>query len=271
MTDNWRTEIDAEDYFGHQNKKLSLADRRPVIRRASDLVGPGIAPHATPISDFNDALVTFNGYYATQDLTSTNGPPGGGRFVGYVVSDAVMGGYQYFTNISTRVQYVRRFTRNSTNPEQIAWSSWENTQNSLPSMVRKNPASDNTNTTLNATTWTFLTLPPRLNSGLDSTFGTPATNSISVLRSGLYTGSVTITVYGDGSQFRVYGPSGTTTMTLLNARTIKTGDTESVTFALDVATGTPANAVQFSGQMNPAGTAAVATISDFWIARIGPR
>jgi len=60
----WRIETDAQDYFGHQKKQLTLADRRPVIRKASDLVGPGLDYNATRLDDFNDLLGRYNGYYA---------------------------------------------------------------------------------------------------------------------------------------------------------------------------------------------------------------
>lgn len=182
MGSNWRTEVDAEDYFGHQKKKLDIADRRPLIRRGSGLGS-----------------------------------------------------------------------------------------NDRPSMVRKDPDADNGITNINPSAWTNLTLPTRLDSGLGSTFGIPNAHSISVLRPGLYIGSVTITLYGAASQFRVHGPAGTTPNTLINIRTIQTGDAESVSFALDVATGGATNTVIFSGRVNSGTSQSVATISDFWVTRIGPR
>lgn len=66
MSQNWREEINAADYFGHQKKKQEIENRRPVIRRASDLVGPGIGASAVRITDFNDILATYNGYYSAR-------------------------------------------------------------------------------------------------------------------------------------------------------------------------------------------------------------
>ena len=48
---NWRTGVTAEDYFRGERKQNALADRRPVIRQASDLVGPGIAATATDLAN----------------------------------------------------------------------------------------------------------------------------------------------------------------------------------------------------------------------------
>lgn len=38
--EDWRIDSNAEIYFGHQQKKVNVADRRPVIRKAADIVGP---------------------------------------------------------------------------------------------------------------------------------------------------------------------------------------------------------------------------------------
>lgn len=123
MTQNWRTEVDAGDYFGHQRKQLQIADRRPVIRRASDLVGPGIATHAVRITDFNDILATFNGFYSAAG-DSVNKPPAAGAYVGWVVSDAELGGVQMFTSLDTAAQYKRVFNRSVGDTETLYWGSW---------------------------------------------------------------------------------------------------------------------------------------------------
>lgn len=126
MSDNWRQEVDAEDYFGHQKKKLSVADRRPVIRRASDLVGPGIGASATRITDFNDLLATYNGYYSATP-GARHAPNDAEAFVGHVVMDDTLGGRQVFTGLTSRSEYARVFVRNPgdpTNPDTILWGDW---------------------------------------------------------------------------------------------------------------------------------------------------
>lgn len=134
MQQNWRTEVTAEDYFLHRKKEFEVADRRPVIRKPSDLagMGPGINFSATRITDFNDALATYNGYYSS--MRSLNGPSpqvsgpdanyDTNLYVGYVVMDAELGGIQEFTRLTTGVVYRRVFSRAPEDPEFILWGSW---------------------------------------------------------------------------------------------------------------------------------------------------
>lgn len=120
---NWRTGIDAEDYLRQQKKKAAVADRRPLIRKASDLVGPGIASQAIRLTDFNDVLATYNGFFSA-DTGALNAPPEAGPFVGFVVSDAELGGWQTFVSLSTNTNYARTFKRNPADPNKIYWQSW---------------------------------------------------------------------------------------------------------------------------------------------------
>lgn len=129
--DNWRPEIDAEDYFGHQKKRLSLADRRPVIRTAADLVGPGVNSFCTRIENFSDPIATYNGWFSALADTP-NAPLPEIPFVGYVISDAEegMGGVQRFTAMETYssvhllgTQYQRLFYRRTGGV--IHWMTWQ--------------------------------------------------------------------------------------------------------------------------------------------------
>ena len=121
---NWRQENSAETYFGHQKKTLAVADRRPVIRKASDLVGPGIGASATVLTDFNDLLATYNGYYSAED-GALNAPFPGEAYVGIVVMDSMLGGYQKFTGMDTQTEYRRMFYRNPSDPESIFFDAWQ--------------------------------------------------------------------------------------------------------------------------------------------------
>lgn len=126
MSQNWRVEVDAEDYFGHQRKQLNIADRRPVIRRPSDLVGPGIAQAAVRIEDFNELLVTYNGFFSAAE-GATNAPSLVGAHVGWVSSDDELGGVQLFTNLASGVVYRRVFNRTQTDPfshTALIWGVW---------------------------------------------------------------------------------------------------------------------------------------------------
>jgi hypothetical protein len=121
---NWRTEINAGDYVGHQQKKLQIADRRPVIRKASDLVGPGIGATAVRITDFNDLLATYDGFFSA-DVGAVAAPNDTDTFVGTTSGDAELGGVQNFTSLTTGVIYQRVFTRNPADASALYWSDWQ--------------------------------------------------------------------------------------------------------------------------------------------------
>lgn len=123
MDQGWRTETGAEDYFRNQKKTLSVADRRPVIRKASDLVGPGINSTAVRLDDFDDLLATYNGFYSAES-SATNAPTSDENFVGFIVSDSDFGGFQAFTGLSTGFQYRREFLRAPEDPEFLVWGAW---------------------------------------------------------------------------------------------------------------------------------------------------
>lgn len=120
---NWRTEVNAPDYFGHQKKQAAVENRRPVIRKPSDLVGPGIAATAVAITDFNDTLATFNGFFSAVTGT-TNAPTSGEDYVGVVTSDSELGGAQTFYGLTSGDTYRRVFTRNPSDPTTLYWGAW---------------------------------------------------------------------------------------------------------------------------------------------------
>lgn len=139
MNENWRTAVDAQDYLGQQKKKIETEQRRPVMRRASDLVGPGIAPGAVMVTDWNDKLATYNGYYSSGNASgiypgasAANGPQldvvhGSLDFHPYtatVVSDPVLGGRQILTDLITGVEYKRTFLRNPSDASFLIFGAW---------------------------------------------------------------------------------------------------------------------------------------------------
>lgn len=132
--ENWRTEVDASDYFGNRQKKLNVADRRPVIRRASDLVGPGIDVNSLRVDNLNNPLATYNGFYSYKSVadvgnptadTDSGAPTDGDDYVGTISSDAEIGGIQTFTNITTEVVYQRVFRRSPGDASFIYWGAWK--------------------------------------------------------------------------------------------------------------------------------------------------
>lgn len=132
MSQDWRITTGPEDYFRNEQKKLAMDQRRPVIRRAADLVGPGIGASAVRITDFNDVLATFNGYFSAFGGAggAANSPiPTGAAvpLVGYTFMDSEFGGVQTFTNLEASVEYRRSFTRAPSAPDTLTWSTWTKT------------------------------------------------------------------------------------------------------------------------------------------------
>lgn len=120
---NWREEVTATDYFAHRQKQLNLNDRRPQVRRASDIVGPGIGAQAVRITNFNDRLATFNGFFSAE-ANAMAGPTGDEAHVGFVSSDSELGGVQMFYGVESGTRYRRVFTRKTYAPDSILWGSW---------------------------------------------------------------------------------------------------------------------------------------------------
>lgn len=120
----WRTETNASDFFNHQKKQGELADRRPVPRKAADIgLGPGMAASAVRITDFNDQLATYNGYYSA-DLGALNAPNATEKFIGVVTMDSEFGGVQRFIGFESENDYSRVFRRTVGDPNSIAWGGW---------------------------------------------------------------------------------------------------------------------------------------------------
>lgn len=188
--DNWRTVTNGGDYLLHQKKSLAMADRRPVIRTPSDLVGPGINSNAVRLDDYNDLLATFNGYYASVPGAS-NAPdaylPEEDResFVGVVISDAELGGRQVFTGLTSGIEYSRTFNRSPTDPETLGWTSWSGQR--IPATVDGNASVE----TAVTSSWDTVLVPPTLSAiGPDVYERNDA--GILIRKQGVYTGVVQV-------------------------------------------------------------------------------
>lgn len=126
MAEGWRREIDAHDYLLHRQKRQDIESRRPNIRRASDLVGPGINALAVHVDNWNDALATFNGYFSGDD-GAAHEPRGGEGVVGFTCSDGYYGGFQTVTGMDTGIVSTRTFQRNPADAETILFDPWHST------------------------------------------------------------------------------------------------------------------------------------------------
>lgn len=205
---NWRAETDAETYFGHQQKQTNLADRRPVIRMASDLVGPGINTNAVRITDFNDLLATFNGYFSSV-AGAASAPNATDDFVGAVISDSEMGGRQEFTGLTSGIEYTRTFRRSPVDPEALAWTPWVERRRVPPSMDLQTER----DTSVLSATAAQLLLPYTSGTAGDQSVFEWTPTALNIRRQGVYTGMVQI---GDRAGSTVstvafYRPQGTVT------------------------------------------------------------
>lgn len=203
---DWRIGVNAEDYFGRQKKTLALENRRPVIRQASDLVGPGIGANAVRITDYSDTLATFNGYYSSAP-GALHAPNEEEAFIGYVISDAALGGKQVFTGMDSGIEFSRTFSRSPEDPTALGWGTW--TGQRIPPTVSGDTEVDSAVPTASLT----LLFAPNIEViGEPGTYNrTPA--AIQILRQGVYTGSIQV---GDRagstvSALYIYKPDGGTT------------------------------------------------------------
>lgn len=195
--ENWRTPVTGEDYLLHERKRVDLEQRRPTIRTASDLVGPGIGAGAVRITDYDDLLATFNGYYSSL-AGADSAPNETEQFVGYVISDAELGGRQVFTGLVSGNTYTRVFTRSPTDPETIGWGSWSG-QRIAPTIT----GYDRTATFCQPGTPTVL-LPPPVGTVGDSGVYEVSPGGIRVRQQGVYTGHIQVGDYVGGATGNVY-------------------------------------------------------------------
>ena len=122
---DWRIGIDAEDYLLSQKKQNQMTDRRPVIRKSSDLagMGPAINAGATLLADFNDPLATYNGFFSAE-VDALNAPTDDERFIGFVTQDNTFGGKQTFTGLDSAIQYTRIFLRDALDASHTVFADW---------------------------------------------------------------------------------------------------------------------------------------------------
>lgn len=188
---NWTIETNAEDYLKTQKKKAEVADRRPVIRKPSDLVGPGIAAEAISLADFRNELALFNGSFSAAP-GALDAPNSTDPFVGTVIGDPILGGLQSFTSLTTGDEYKRTFSRAPFDPLAIDWGIWRRTINPLPTTTTRFEGDF-----IDVPTDTLIPVPFPLLAGVrEEEFyllgsieqGSP----FSVLKSGIYTGSFQI-------------------------------------------------------------------------------
>lgn len=206
--EDYRPEEDAFDYLRNQRKKSELADRRPVIRKASDLVGPGIAPAATRVSNWNDMLALYNGFYSSP-VGVYNAPNTTEQFVGVVTQDGEFGGTQTLTGLTSGTVFTRRFTRSPFASDVVHWQPWTFDERIPATYFVVDPAV--TALTLSAGQQGLIPMP----SGTESKHpSAPASysvtgTSLNILRQGVYSGVIRVNATAMPSWITVRVPTFT--------------------------------------------------------------
>lgn len=81
----WNQPTSAKDYFRDVDKNLDRQERRPVVRRASDLLGPGFGPYAQVVGDWNEDTAAFTGFFYSEP-GALNSPDNLLHWIGQVIS-----------------------------------------------------------------------------------------------------------------------------------------------------------------------------------------
>ena len=89
----WRTNITFQDWMRDIEKRVLNEERRPTIRAASDLMGPGAGPYAVETLDWNADETTFNGWFFSQP-GAMNSPDADLSWIGTTEGIADGNGYE---------------------------------------------------------------------------------------------------------------------------------------------------------------------------------
>lgn len=112
-SNSWRQAQSGSDWMREMEKRLLHEERRPGVRTAADILGPGIAPYSIPITDWNSNETSFNGYF--HSLPGALNTPSELRYwMGTSQATADGSGIQRVTEYQgvplTYVVWVRRFS-----------------------------------------------------------------------------------------------------------------------------------------------------------------
>lgn len=144
MTDSWRIPTSFDDAWNNNQKRMMRQERRPSITNASQILGPGAAPFAVLLNDWNEEAATFNGIYysepGTVNAPDTQGDPEGtpstmywlGETFGCLTDNEERYGFQRLTRIRVTAdtpggapawtEYRRRFFPQG---ELVAYTAWD--------------------------------------------------------------------------------------------------------------------------------------------------
>jgi len=94
VQNSWRPTIDFNDWMRDIEKRLMHEERRPSVRPAFDVVGPGISTYSQQVEDWNSDGPVVNGFfYSTADQV-VNSPDDTRKWMGLVQANALGQGLQ---------------------------------------------------------------------------------------------------------------------------------------------------------------------------------
>lgn len=114
---------DMEGWMRSTEKRLMHEERRPIVRRASDLLGPGFAPYAVQTLNWNSDETQFNGLFFSE-VGAENSPDNSMFWIGSVTATRDGRGVQEVWTFdgAEPLHYTRSWvTGNNPIP---TWSAW---------------------------------------------------------------------------------------------------------------------------------------------------
>jgi hypothetical protein len=163
---SWRVPQDASDWMREVEKRILHEERRPNVRTASDIMGPGLSPYSVLINDWNVDETNFNGFFHS-DPGALNTPDNTRYWMG--TSQATSEGYglmrvtEYRDGRTgytwPRLTYIRKFfTAPGTQRQFSAWRLDDGTPPGLISEYGGSSVAEVNYTTASDTTaWTAAT------------------------------------------------------------------------------------------------------------------
>jgi len=120
---SWSPITGMDEWMTQQEKRVAHEERRPLVRTAADIMGPGLAPHATPVSDWNSEETRFNGiFYSEPDIGVQHSPDPASLWIGVSYATEDGRGYQQVWDDSDPViSYTRTFTTLGDSTEFTDW------------------------------------------------------------------------------------------------------------------------------------------------------
>lgn len=140
-SNDWRTNITVEDYLRSQEKRVLHEERRPQIRVASDILGPGIAPYCIRLEDWSADETYFNGFWYSEP-GAFNSPNPNRYWIGYSLTTEEGFGIErvseYFGTTTDvvwpRPVYVRKFSTAAPDAPRV-WSLWRVEDGNPPGLI----------------------------------------------------------------------------------------------------------------------------------------